>query len=360
VAADYYGILEISQDASQEEVRKSYRLLVRKHHPDSGNEDRDEATFHLVQEAWEVLGDPSRRKEYDAKHLQKDWDSIRENKLKTFQEKRHQFDEFGTESNRDPRATSGAWSYPKPKSHQRNTTLGSAKTIFNRSDTLLGRMRTIAHAAKDGSTFAEKIRLASDAAKRAKEGGSQQGSLIGKRTFVVTIDALESIHGSSREIVVLTTAGERRVSVALPAGVNSGANLNIELGAEESFPAQTVTVKVNVEAHEYIRREGLDIVLRVPITIGEALLGTEVDVPTIEGSASLKIAPGHGLGKKLRVKGKGIDSGRSVGDMYLIPEIVLPEIERVEAERLKMAAKVVDELYVKDVRSPLPRTLGSR
>lgn len=360
MANDYYGILNVSHDASAEEIRKSYRLLVRKHHPDSGNKDRDAAKFHLVQEAWEVLGDPVRRKDYDTNHLQRDWDAIREEKLKTFQEKRTYFDEFGKESNKDPRAASDAWSYPK--SHNRNTTVGSAQTIFNRSDTFLGKMRTIANATRDGDSFADKIRLASEAVRGVKNADHRSNSdtVVGKRTFVVTIDALESIHGTTREIVVLTSAGERRATIALPSGVNSGANLSIELGAESSYPAQTVTVKVSVEPHEYIARDGLDIILRVPITIGEALIGTEVEVPTVTGNASLKISPGHGLGKKLRVKGKGIDSGRSVGDMYLIPEITLPDLESVESERLKMAANVIDELYLKDVRHPLPKTLGSK
>jgi DnaJ-class molecular chaperone len=179
---------------------------------------------------------------------------------------------------------------------------------------------------------------------------------VGRRVFLLTVNALESISGTTRDVVVVTPAGERRVNVRIPSGINSGASFKVECPATEEFPEQVITIKVDLEDHPYVERKGLNIILTLPITIGEAISGSEIEIPTVKGSAKVRVPPGWSEGKKLRMKGLGIDTGKSVGDLYIKPKIILPDA-KASPEVIREISKAVDDLYLKNVRAKFPKKL---
>jgi DnaJ-class molecular chaperone len=124
------------------------------------------------------------------------------------------------------------------------------------------------------------------------------------------------------------SVGGRTIEVKIPAGIEDGKKLRVPASATGSAD---VYLKVRIAPHPYYKREGKDILLEVPITVAEAVLGTKVDVPTLTGDdLTVKIPPGTSSGARIRLKGKGI----SGGDQYLVVKVVAPPTVDEESKRL--------------------------
>jgi DnaJ-class molecular chaperone len=127
--------------------------------------------------------------------------------------------------------------------------------------------------------------------------------------------------------------------VKIPPGVESGAKLRLrgqgEAG-EAGGPRGDLTIVIEVEPHPYFKREGRNLLVEVPTTIAEAVLGAKVDVPTLDGKKSLTIPPGSSCGQKLRLKGQGVPAsgGKPAGDLFLILKIVVPKNVDEPSKRL--------------------------
>ncbi len=113
----------------------------------------------------------------------------------------------------------------------------------------------------------------------------------------------------------------------VPAGVKDGSRVRIRGKGQQSAGGEPgdLYIITRVQPHPYFRREGLDILLDVPISLYEALQGTKVEVPTLEGSVTLTIPPGTSSGAKMRIKGRGIERGSERGDQYVIPRVIVPK-----------------------------------
>jgi len=275
---DYYETLGVKRDASEGDIKSAYRKLARKYHPDRNPGDKQaEAKFKEVQEAYDVLSDKAKRANYDR---------------------------FGT-------AEPGA-GFRGGRGGQRGQTFhwgGGGPGGFQEMD-------PAAASELFRNLFGE-------------GGGTEDlGDLFGQRgrgrrtrraeapevEREVTIPFMTAALGGS---VNLNVDG-RELSVKIPAGVAEGQALRLQGQAPGGGNLKLV---LRIQPHPYFRREGKDVILEVPLALPEAVLGTKVDVPTLDGTRlTVKIPPGASSGSRLRLRGKGIGGG----DQYIEVKVQVP------------------------------------
>jgi curved DNA-binding protein len=272
---DYYDTLGVSRGASAEEIKRAYRKLARKYHPDVSKEKNAEARFKDVQEAYEVLKDP---------------------------EKRASYDQLG----RDYR--SGQQFRPPPDWEQQ----------FGRSG---------AHRFSDLNGFSD---FFSSLFGGAPGNGYAQPE---QDAGVLEITVEEAFAGTRRRVSALEGARPKPVEVQVPAGITDGQTLRIG-GAGR--PA--LRFRIKVRPHALYSVSGKDVQIELPLAPWEAALGAKVAVPTLGGKVELTIPAGAQGGQKLRLRGRGMPSSPN-GDQFVIIKLVTPAGDTREAreayERMK-------------------------
>jgi DnaJ-class molecular chaperone len=281
---DPYEILGVSRHATQDEIKKAYRRLAKQYHPDRNPNDKSaEQRFKEVHAAYEVLGDAERRSQYD------------------------RFGAGGPAP--DVRAwTSGGGVHFEDVPFDFGSVggLGDLTSIFEQffSRGPGGRTR------RRGSPRAA-----------APRGADIEHS--------VELSFEEALQGAEREIV-LTAGGlpqaSERIRFRVPPGICDGQRVRIrEKGQDGPGGRGDLMIRCHIRPHPYFRREGQDILLDVPLTITEAALGTQVEIPTLDGRAVVKIPAGTSSGTKLRLRGRGVrDPAGQCGDLYAIVQIQAP------------------------------------
>lgn len=267
-ARDYYEILGIEKTASEDEIRSSFRKLARRYHPDVCKEDGADARFAEVQEAYEVLSDEEKRESYD------------------------RFGRAGSGSGAGWNNRTGGGPQPDPSDFQ-----DIFEEMFN------GR--------GGGSPF-------SGGAPR-----SARGSDISSR---VSITFMTAAMGGQESIRL---DDGTTVSIKIPAGIEDGSRLRVRGKGgtgHNGGPAGDVIVTVRVGGHPIFSRNGLDLSVDIPVSVVEAIAGTSISVPLLQGHVELRIPEGSSSGQKLRITGKGIEdpTGRK-GDFFAIVQIRAPK-----------------------------------
>lgn len=271
-----YDVLGVSRSASAEEITKAYRKLAQQHHPDRNAGDKAaEAKFKEVNNAYEVLSDPQKKQMFDA----------------TGQ-------------------TGGAGGFPGgaggfPGGPQMDPQ--AAEELFRN---MFGGGGGAPGGGFDfGSAFG-------GGGKRpgAKRGGGRARQPMEDVESDVRVPFLEAANGGS----VSLNVGGREIEVRIPAGIEEGKKLRVPASATGSVD---VYLKVLIDPHPYFKREGNDVLLDVPITAAEAILGGKVDVPTLNGDTlTVKVPAGTSSSARVRLKGKGVAGG----DQFLVFKIVVP------------------------------------
>jgi curved DNA-binding protein len=311
---DYYKILDVARDASQEEVSKAFKKLARKYHPDLNPDDAEaEKKFKEINEAYEVLKDPEKRKRYD--QLGADWEHGQhfdpppgyENVHFTFGGPGGQH--FGGEFSDFFETIFGDLFGGQPGGHQRT------KRSFR------------------GDPFSQ--------AGFANAGFSGKGH-DAETTLELT---LEEVYQGGKKTITLQEQGanpdgsprlhNKTLDVNIPPGVGDGSKIRLTGQGTPGMaggPAGDLYLKVKLLPHSYYKIEGKDIIYDLPLSPWEAVLGTQVLVPTLEKQIDLKIPPGTSSGKKFRLRGKGLGRGTSKGDQFIRIMIKVPQ-ELSEEER---------------------------
>ncbi len=296
---DYYKIMGVERDATQDQIKRAYRKLARKYHPDVSKEPDAEARFKEVGEAYEVLKDPEKRAAYD--QLGANWKA-------------------GTEFNPPP-----DW---------------DAGFEFG------GGGFTGGAAAGDYSDFFESLFGRGFGGVRGAGGRRRGFHARGEDHHArVLIDLEDAFHGATRSITLrhpeLDSSGhvvtrERTLNVKIPKGVKEGQRIRLAGQGAPGIgegPAGDLYLEIGFNPHPLYRVEGRDLYLDLPVAPWEAALGATVKTPTPNGPVDLKIPPGTRSGQKLRLKGRGIP-GKPPGDIYVIPQIVLPPANTATAKAL--------------------------
>ena len=301
---DYYQTLGVPRDASSADIKKAFRKLARKHHPDVAKDKKTaEAKFKEINEANEVLGDPQKRKKYD--ELGAHW----------------QNPHAGRQSGRQPNAG-------------REFNFGGTgfSDFFEQYFSGASRHGYPETAAPSGS--------------RARKGGDIEGDIL------VTLE--EAMHGAVRPISLQTTNARsgkvetQSFQVRIPAGVTDGKRIRVPGQGESGSggaAAGDLYLRVRHSAHPDFHTEGTDLFYDLDLAPWEAVLGAELTVPTLDGPIKLRIPPGSENNQQLRVRGRGLPKGKTAdrGDFHAILNIHLPatlnDDERELWEKLRSISK---------------------
>jgi len=320
MAEDYYNTLGVARDASAADIQKAYRKLARKYHPDLNPDDASaKKKFQEVQQAFDVLNDTSKRELYDRYGSS--------------------FESMGGGGG-GPRSGGARWS-----------TQGGEEVDF--SDLFGGRYGGGGGdpSGMFGDIFTQFRRAGGGRSRRAAPEEPQRGADIGAE---LEIPFNTAVLGGQAQIQLRRHTGKvETLTVKIPAGIDEGKKIRLrgqgEAGA--SGEAGDILITIHVSPHPWFTRRGNDLEVRVPITLAEAALGAKVDVPTPQGTISLRVPPQSSSGKKLRIKGRGVP-GRNgeAGDLYAQLEIVLPA--QLDEESLDLVKKLDERIETTSPQQP--------
>ena len=383
---DYYATLGVGRDAKPEEIRKAYRRLARKYHPDvnPGNKASEER-FKEISEAYEILGDEKKRQVYD---------------------------QYGFYSNNippggpPPSASTGAgapgvdfsgfdfsnFDNVDTETERRGGFGGSFRDIFSQLFNRSGQQEVEEEGPQKGSDIEHHMHLGfwdairgtqvritvarQETCPTCKGSGSAGGSAVtctmcngtGKATrqagtmrFTITCP---QCGGTGRQRPPCPTCGgsgwvrkPESFEVRIPPGVDTGSRVRVPGKGNAGIsggPAGDLYIVTDVEPHPVFERKGDNIYVKVPVTVAEAALGAKVEVPTLVGPSTIKIPPGTQSGQKLRIRGKGAASLRSEarGDQFVEVQVVVPH---VADERTKEILRELARLNPEDPRRELKK-----
>jgi curved DNA-binding protein len=311
---DLYDVLGVSRGASIDEIRKAYRKLAKKFHPDMNPGDRKaEDKFKEITAAHEVLSDEKKRKLYD---------EFGPDALRTG------FDEKAADRYRQWRQHGGHPGQEVPFD------LGDFETVN------VGGVGNFDFGSIFGDLFGGGGRGRRRGPPAARPGRDAEAEF--------QVDLRDAVLGAELDLRI----DDRTLRVKVPAGVTDGSR--IRLGGQggegtSGAPSGDLYLVVRLREHPGLRREGRDLFLDLPLTIPEAAAGAEVVLPTFEGQVQLKIPPGTQSGRQLRLRGKGLPDlkGGARGDLYAVAKILLPD----DSEALREAVKPLQDLYKTDPRA---------
>ncbi|MBH0052927.1 DnaJ domain-containing protein [Salinibacterium sp. SWN139] len=294
---DFYKVLGVSKDISEAELKKTYRKLARKFHPDSNPGDpKAEERFKEISEAHSVLSDPETRKEYD---------QVRAMGSGARFQAGGQGGQAGGFEDVFGGMFGGGQSYGG-QSYGGGQGYGGGQSSASFED-LLGGMFGGQAGPGGGPGF---------------RGGPAKGRDLAANT---TLDFATAING---ETIKLQPAGGRPMNVKIPAGVSDGQKIRLKGKGEASpngGPAGDLVLTVAVRKHPVFERDGNNLRVVVPVTFAEAVLGATIEVPTLSGApVKLKVAPGTPSGRVLRVKGRGVATTKATGDLLAEVQVAVP------------------------------------
>ncbi|WP_368497985.1 DnaJ C-terminal domain-containing protein [Herbiconiux sp. A18JL235] len=286
---DFYKVLGVSKDISDAELKKAYRKLARKYHPDSNQGDaKAEATFKEISEAYSVLSDAEQRKEYD------------------------QIRAMGSGA----RFTAGGGGQG-----------GGFEDVFGGMfGGGGGGARGTSYSYQQAPGGFDDILGGMFGRGGGRGGFGAYGPTRGRDvTARTTIDFVTAVKGDT---IKLQTADGKPITVKIPAGVADQQKIKLR-GKGEPSPdggeAGDIVLTVTVRKHPVFERDGLNLRVNVPVTFVEATLGATIEVPTLGGNpVKLKVAPGTPSGRVLRVKGRGVETSKGKGDLLAVVQVAVP------------------------------------
>jgi curved DNA-binding protein len=302
---DYYKVLGVPRAAGAEEIRRAFRKLARQYHPDVAKDKRTaEEKFKEINEAYEVLGDADKRRQYD--ELGANWKAGAG---------------FQPPPGRHPGRGGGPIRTEDFEFHFGGTGFSDFFEQFFGRGSRAGGFSSFADPAAfaGGAPFAE-----GDVSER---GQDIEGDIL------VTLH--EALHGAVRSVSLKRAhppSGEAEAhtfKVRIPAGVREGQRIRLTGKGNEGLhggAAGDLYLRVRLAAHPEFRVRGVDLVHDLELAPWEAVLGATVQVPTLDGPATVKIPPGTANGQQLRVRGRGLldGQGKTRGDLYVVAQIEVP------------------------------------
>jgi curved DNA-binding protein len=304
MARDLYSVLGVAKDANEDAIKKAFRKLAMKYHPDKNPGKANEQKFKEINQAHEVLSDKNKRALYD---------------------------EFGEESlsqNFDAERARMIRQYGARRATGRP---GGGQGGFDVQDIFGGQGGVV------GGDFSD---ILGDLFNRSRGGGI--GEQVGRRQrrgqdveSSVTIDFASAVTGTT--LSLQREGGGEAVTVRVPPGAQEGSRLRIPGQGGQGMggaPPGDLLLVIHVTPHPLFKREGDDLHLEVPITIGEAYKGAKIKVPTPTGEVTLKVPPRTQTGHVMRLRGKGVaKKGKEPADLYVRFLVQVPTVEDPEVAK---------------------------
>jgi molecular chaperone DnaJ len=379
---DYYATLGVRRDAKPEEIRKAYRRLARKYHPDvnPGNKAAEEK-FKELSQAYEILGDDKKRQVYDQYGFYSDnippggpvpgastgagapgvdfsgFDFSNFDNVDTETEKRGGFrDIFSQLFNRPGPREEEVEGPQKGSDIEHQMHLGFWDAIRGTQVRItVGRQETCPTCKGTGSAGGARVTctVCGGTGKATRQAGTMR--------FTLTCP---QCGGTGRQRRPCQACGGRGVvqkpesfEVRIPPGVDTGSRVRVPGKGNAGInggPPGDLYIVTEVEPHPIFERKGDNIYVKVPVTVAEAALGAKVEVPTLVGPSTIKIPPGTQSSQKLRLRGKGAPSlrGEAHGDQFVEVQVVVP---RVADERTKEILRELARLNPEDPRRELKK-----
>lgn len=346
---DYYDVLGISKDASKQDIRKAYRTLARKYHPDVNKEDDAQDKFIEAKEAYEVLNDEQKRAQYDQfGHAAANGQGASGfGGAQDFSGFGDIFDMFfgGGGRGSDPNAPQ------QGADLQYTMVLEFEEAIFGKeTEITLPKEENCNTCKGSGAKPGTKVNDCSYC------HGSGQLNVEQNTPFGRVVNRRACNHcGGSGQIIPekCNTCGgtgrvkkQAKIKISIPAGIDDGQQIRMSGKGEPGVnggPSGDLFIVVQVKSHEHYKREGDNIYLELPLTFVQATLGDELEVPTVHGKIKLKIPAGTQTGRVFRLKGKGVPNvhGRGQGDQHIQVKIVTPKkITNRQKELLREFAEI--------------------
>ena len=294
---DYYEVLGVARTATADEIKKAHRKLARTLHPDVNKEATAGAKFAEVQEAYDILSDEDKRKKYD---------------------------QFG----HNMPGGGGGGADDLYEQYRRQQGGGQGGQVRPEDFNFGGMGGGGADPGQFGDIFDQLFGGRgpfgrAGGRKRHPEGGTAKGQDV---ETPVTLTFEQAARGVSLPLRLNLGSSVETIDVKVPAGVRDGSRVRIRGKGDRSQQSPgDLFIVVSVTPHAYFKRSGLDVLLDVPLSLYEALLGTKLSVPTLDGNVTITIPPGTASGAKLRIKGRGIKHKDEVGDQFCVIKIVLPK-----------------------------------
>jgi len=305
---DYYATLGVEQSATPDQIKRAFRKLARKYHPDVSKEPDAEARFKEVAEAYKALKDP---------------------------EKRAAYDQVGR-------------GYSKGQAFDPPPDWGSGFAYSGRGDE-----------AGDGADFSDFFSSLFGRGNGAAANGHARGGPFGgtaaaqgaDRHARIAIDLEDAYRGASRTITLRIPAidaqgraavHERQLAVNIPRGVRAGQHLRLAgqgSAGSGGLPAGDLYLEIAINPHARFRVDGADVYMDLPVAPWEAALGAMVAAPTPEGTVQITVPPGSAPGRKLRLRGRGLPgtaAGAAPGNMYVLLAVGIPR-PHTDAEKAAYA-----------------------
>lgn len=298
---DYYQTLGVKRDASQDDIQRAFRKLARKYHPDVNKTDQATGKFKQVNEAYEVLKDPEKRKRYDT--LGENWKAGQE---------------F-----RPPPGWEGQ--FRSAGNHGGGFQFQAGGQFSDFFEAMFGQMAGGQGGAR-ASGFEDLF------GQQAGHGAPRQQPM---QEAPVTISLHDAYHGTTRGLDLQGPDGRKSIEVKIPKGTTDGAKIRLA--------GEGLILNISVANDPRFTLAGRDLTAEVKIEPWQAALGARVDVETMDGKVSLSVPPGTQSGQKLRLKGKGLPATKGKpGDLYVRLQIAVPkeltDTERELYEKLKQAS----------------------
>jgi DnaJ-class molecular chaperone len=293
MAEDPYSVLGVAKTASAGDITKAYRKLAKKLHPDLNPGDKSaEERFKRITAAYDIVGDEEKRGRYDRGEIDASGQET--------PQRRYYREYAGGEEGARYRSTAGY------------EDIGAFSDLF-------------------GDLFSERGGM------RGSTGGRRFSMRGQDAQYRLDVGFLDAVNGTKTRI---TLPDGGTLDVTIPPGVTDGQVLRLKgkgaPGFGEGEPGDAL-IEIGVRPHPVFKREGDDIVVEVPITFDEAVLGGKVEVPTISGLVSVTVPPGSNTGQTLRLKGRGVKSRGAAGDQLVRLSVVLPE--RIDEDLKSFAEK---------------------
>lgn len=317
MAEDLYAVLGVPRGAESDAIKKAYRKLAQKLHPDKnpGNK-QAETKFKAVNQAYDVLSDDKKRKLYDEfgdEGLREGFDPERVRAYKSWSSR---------QGGEGPRAGGGG---------------GFGGQPINIEDLFSG---AVPGGQAGGDIFGDLFGRSQRRTRGPMKGSDLESS--------ITVDFASAVKGTTLELRL--REGGPPMTVRIPPGASEGSRVRIPGQGSQSpngGPPGDLLLEIHVEPHPLFRREGDDLHVDVPITVAEAFKGAKVKVPTAEGSVTLKVPEGTQSAAKLRLRGKGVArKGKPPGDLYVHFLVRIPTARTAEVEEL------IDKLAALDQEDP--------